>query len=313
MVIVVGGFNSAVDKLADIDSLQPGSVLRLRNVRAEPGGKGLHVALACATLGEPTRLVGLIDPGNLGLFDRVLSSAGVRFVGVPIDQSIRTCLAVRDADGRTTELLEPGPTVSEGVAAALTNRFLDEASAAGVVVLSGSLPAGLRTETYARLIAQVGSNRVLLDTSGEALVAGLGAGPLAVKPNRYEASDVVGFEIDSLETATRAAEMIGGLGPRIVIISLGSDGAVVWSAGHAFAVRPPVMDARNAVGAGDCLLGGFAVGLLRGWSVEECARYAVACGSAKVSRPETGMLRRSDVEALLPAVTITPIRSMRTR
>ena len=32
-------------------------------------------------------------------------------VGVAIDQPIRTCWAIRDAQGRLTELLEPGPLV----------------------------------------------------------------------------------------------------------------------------------------------------------------------------------------------------------
>ena len=64
----------------------------------------------------------------------------------------------------------------------------------------------------------------------------------------------------------------------------------------------------NPVGSGDCLLGGLAVGLARGASAEEALRLGVACGAANAATPETGFVRREDVEALLPRVTATAIR-----
>jgi tagatose 6-phosphate kinase len=308
-VIVVGGFNSAIDKFADTDRVESGSVLRLRNLRAFPGGKGLHVALACATLGEETTLVGLIDDGHRRLFETMLSNAGVVFEGVTIDESIRTCFALRDAEGRTTEMLEPGPTVSDGLAAGLMDGFIVRARSADVAVLSGSLPSGLRVDSYAHLIQAAGSTPVLLDASGDVLAASLNAAPLLVKPNRDEAAQLVGFPIDTVEAAARAAAVIGGRGPRTVVVSLGADGAVMWTAGQTVHLRAPSLEVRNAVGAGDCLLGGFAVGLVRGWPLEECARYGVACGSAKVRHPETGILRAGDVASLLPSITSERITS----
>jgi tagatose 6-phosphate kinase len=303
-VILVGGFNSALDKLADVDRVERGAVLRLRNLRAAPGGKGLHVALACATLGEQTRLVGLIDDSHRALFERVLAPAGVEFVGITIGDSIRTCFALRDAGGRTTELLEPGPTVPEQVAATLMDSFITEAQNADLAVLSGSLPVGLGVDTYARLIRGAGSTRLLVDASGEVLAASLSAAPLLVKPNREEAAQLVGFSVDTWEAASRAAVLIGRRGPTIVVVSLGAQGAFIHTEGRSLRVRAPVLDVTNAVGAGDCLIGGFAVGLVRRWSLEECARFAVACGSAKVRHPQTGILRAADVEALLPTITV---------
>jgi 1-phosphofructokinase family hexose kinase len=293
-VIVVGGFNSSIDKLADIDRLEAGTVMRLRNVRSSPGGKGAHVALACATLGEPATLVGLIDQRHRSDFDRVLSRAGVTFAAIEIAESIRTCLALSDADGRTSELLEPGPLVPPDVAASLGGRFIAESRSADIAVLSGSLPSGVDSETYARLIR----------ASGDLLAASLAARPFAVKPNRDEAARLVGFSVDTCGAASRAAAAIAARGPEIVIVSLGADGAVAHVAGRACRVHAPTVDVRNAVGAGDCLLAGFAVGLVRGWPLEECVRAGVACGSAKAVHPDTGILRAADVDRLLPSVAI---------
>jgi 1-phosphofructokinase family hexose kinase len=306
-VIVVGGFNTALDKLAETDVVEPGAVLRVRNVRTQPGGKGLHVALACAALHVPVTLVGLIDEQNRRLFETTLTRAGVSFVGVTVHEPIRTCLAIHDAQGRTTEFLEPGPDVSPAVAATLHDVFAREADRARVVVLSGSLPPGLPSDTYATLVGAAGGDRVLLDSSGDALREGLSAAPLLVKPSRQEAEQVVGFSIRTLPDAARAAASIGARGPRLVMLSLGAQGAMLWTAGRAVHVAAPEVPVRNAVGAGDCLLGGFAVGLLREWPVDECARYAVACGTAKVMHAETGVMRREDVEHLARSIAVTPL------
>ena len=307
-MIVVGGFNSAIDKLADTDAIEAGKVLRLRNLRLLAGGKGLHVALACGVLREAATLVGVIDDQNRSLFERTLAPHGTRFVGVRIHEPVRTCFALRDASGRTTELLEPSAPVNAGVADALEDAFLSVSRDAHFSVLSGSLPTGLADDTYARLIAKNGSARTLLDASGAALACGVAAAPLLVKPNRDEAAQLVDVSIDTADAGVRAASRIAARGPRIVIVSLGADGAIVWSDGTALHVTAPSVEARNTVGAGDCLLAGFVVGLTRQWTLEACARYAVACGTAKVQHPETGMLRREDVEALLPHVAVHACR-----
>ena len=68
-----------------------------------------------------------------------------------------------------------------------------------------------------------------------------------------------------------------------------------------------MVTAKNTVGAGDCLLGGFLVGLARGWNLETCARYAVACGTAKVMHPETGVLTAADADTVVRSVVLEHI------
>jgi fructose-1-phosphate kinase PfkB-like protein len=93
-----------------------------------------------------------------------------------------------------------------------------------------------------------------------------------------------------------------------VLLSLGADGAIVHEReGTTWVVEAPHIHVRNTVGAGDCLLAGFAVSLLRGDTIDQCARVAVACGSAKSMHPEIGLLQLSDVECLLPAVTVNRV------
>src|SRR5207249_3363651 len=131
-----------------------------------------------AVLAGPVRLVGLIDAAHRALFEEFFGERGVEFHGVPIEGSVRTCLAVRDGAGRVTELLEPGPQVDAQTRQELLASFRALAAAAELSVLSGSLPPGLAASDYATLAAEerAAGRRCAVDTSGEALRLGVACG-----------------------------------------------------------------------------------------------------------------------------------------
>ena len=308
-MIVIAGFNSAVDKWMETDEVRIGGVSRVRGVRAFPGGKGLHVAVAVAELGERAHLVGIVDERHHDLFHDFLRERGVSFTGITVDGELRTCIALRDAEGRFTELLEPGPTVGSSSRDLLTGRFLELARAASFGVLSGSLPCGFPPTTYRDLLTGLAAVRVtsLLDASDETLQLGLEGRPFLVKANRDEASALYGAAVDDPIGAARAAADLASKGIAFAVISLGAEGAVAAFEGHTLHARPPTLVARNVVGAGDCLLAGLAVGLRRGLTPEDSLRLGVACGAAKAQNAETGFMRKADVEALLPKIVLRNI------
>jgi tagatose 6-phosphate kinase len=307
-VITVGGFNTSLDKSMQTDELRVGGVVRVRDVRAWPGGKGAHVALTAAVLGEPVRLVGLIDATHRALFEEFFGERGVEFHGVPIEGSVRTCLAVRDAAGRVTELLEPGPPVDAQTRQELLASFRALAAAAELSVLSGSLPPGLAASDYATLAAEekAAGRRCGVDTSGEPLRRAVDARPFLLKPNRDEAAELLGAPVRGIGDAARAARALGARGVGLPVVSLGAQGAVACGEGRTLFASVAV-EAVNPVGSGDCLLGGMAVALARGASAEEALRLGVACGAANALTAETGVVRREDVEALLSRVTTAEV------
>lgn len=303
-MITVAGFNSAIDRSMVCDQLRAGRVTRVRNVIVRPGGKGLHVALTCGLLGEAVRLVGIVDRAHRVLFERALERVGGRFVGVEIDEPIRTCIAVHDADGEATELLEPGPPIDATRRARLAELVLDGADR-GPVVLSGSLPTEFAPAAYRDLIGALEAmgTRCLLDASGDVLRAGLEARPFLVSPNRAEAEELSGVAIVDGDAARDAARCLIERGASAAAISLGASGVVAaWPDGMC-QLEAPVQQAVNGVGAGDSLVGGVAVGIARGLDLEAALRLGVACGAAAVLHAEPGMLHVDDVERLRPLVS----------
>jgi tagatose 6-phosphate kinase len=308
-VIVIAGFNSAVDKWMETDEVRIGEVLRVRGVRAFPGGKGLHVAAAVAELGERAHLVGIVDYSHHDLFHGFLRERGISFTGFPIEGELRTCIALRDAEGRITELLEPGPKVGSLTRDLLKRRFLELAREASLCVLSGSLPCGFPLPTYRDLLTELATFRVrsMLDASGETLRLGIGGRPFLVKANRDEASALCGTAVDDASAAARATAALASQGIPFAVVSLGAEGAVATFEGQTLHAMPPALIARNVIGAGDCLLAGLAVGLQRGFTPAEALRLGVACGAAKARSLETGFMRMADVETILPKIELKSI------
>lgn len=300
-MITIGGFNTSVDQALDVDPLVLGGVNRVRSTRRFIGGKGVHVALTIAALGEPVQLVGLIDAGHRREFEDFLGTRGVVFHGVEIPGPIRTCLALREPLGaRITEILEPGPAVDAATQGELCDRFVALASASALGVLTGSAPPGFGESAYAELVERLRSKgvRCLVDASGELLRRAVEARPFLVKPNRDEAEALTGQSIDGPSAAASFARKLSRTGIDVVITSLGAKGAVAASeagAVHAWVETP---GAAYPVGSGDCLLGGVAVGFAHGCSVLDTLRLGVACGAANTLTPETGYVRPEDVESL---------------
>jgi 1-phosphofructokinase family hexose kinase len=303
-VITVGGFNTSIDKTMEMAELTSGAVNRASSVRAYAGGKGLHVARAIGTLGEPATLVGVIDAAHRAFFEGALSPLGVSFDGIEVG-SVRTCLAIREAGGtRVTEILEPGPEVDEALQRAVCDAFLSSAKGSDLAVLSGSVPTGFGDDLYARLAGALreAGVRCLVDASGALLRAAAGARPFLVKPNREELEALVGDRIDGVAAAAEAARRLCARGIEMVVVSLGAEGALLASGGRVCHAVAPPQPAGNTVGSGDCLLGGIAVGLARRLAHDEVLRLGVACGTANTMSLEHGYVRREHVDAVLPRV-----------
>jgi ribokinase len=81
------------------------------------------------------------------------------------------------------------------------------------------------------------------------------------------------------------AEGLLALGPELVVITLGAEGAVARPANGPILVQPAFpVPAVDSLGAGDAFAAGLAVGLAEGRPLGESLRRAAACGACVVRR-----------------------------
>jgi ribokinase len=103
-------------------------------------------------------------------------------------------------------------------------------------------------------------------------------------PNEGEAGRLSGVEVTGLETARTAGERLVERGARVVIITLGSEGALVC--GGESAVHYPAfpVTAVDTTAAGDAFSGALAAGLAAGGTLEQALPLANAAAALACTR-----------------------------
>lgn len=293
--------NPSVDHTLEVDRLVRGEVLRVSATRAQAGGKGVNVARALRGAGVPTRAV--LPVGGGGGAELVTLLGDLPCVTVPIAGETRANVAVTEADGTTTKLNAPGPTLTPGETDALLAALEDElAKRPAWVVASGSLPAGAPDDLYVRVCELAASYGVALalDTSGKPLEAAARAGSVSLlKPNHEELAGLIGRDLTTVEDVVGAAREVLGWGNGSALVTLGGHGAILVDPENTWWARGPEVRTRSTVGAGDCSLAGF---LSAEESPVQRLRHAVAWGTAAVSLPGTTVPTPEDVAS--DAITV---------
>jgi 1-phosphofructokinase len=304
--------NPAIDQTITLDGLAPGSVNVARTVTSNPGGKGVNVASCLADFGEPVLATGLLGKNNSTAFVELFEHKGIRdcFIRVPGDTRVNIKLA--DVEhGETTDINLPGIRVEQATLEALLEQFDYFTDAGRYVVLAGSLPEGLPTDSYARLVAQLNRHGalVLLDTSGAPLEAALAAPrealPACIKPNRHELEQWAGRALPALADVLAAARELQRRGIEKVVVSLGAEGALFVDTERALLAALPAVNAVSTVGAGDALVAGLVAAWRAGAGLDETARLAVAFAVAKLGQIGPHLPEPERVRQLARDVSLT--------
>lgn len=292
--------NPAIDVRYGMSQFQLHGTNRTNAPHRTAGGKGLNVTRVITQLGEPVMATGILGGEAGEWITSTLAKDGIRQNFYRVSGNTRTCLAFLH-DGKQTEVLESGPHVSleewEGFKQHVAT-LLPEVS---LVVMSGSLPKGVPMSAYRELIELAGKyeKKVILDTSGEALREGLSAHPLLVKPNEEE--------LNSLDPTAPIEHTLNQIGDMSgwVIHSKGKRGADAIVHGQRYVIDVPNVAAVNAVGSGDAMIAGLAVGMVRRQSVEETLRLGSATGTLNALEEGTGSINCAHLENMLNQIRVT--------
>lgn len=306
-MIVTLTLNAAVDKAYQIaGTVQPGTVMRVTVCRNTAGGKGLNVARVAKLCGEEVVASGLAGGHTGNLLEQLAKRDGLSGRFVHINAETRCCINVLDERHQSTEFLEPGDEVDGQELERFQKELEEICKDADVVTMSGSVPKGVKRDIYKDLTRTLKSwgKRVILDTSGNLLKAGIEAAPDMIKPNQEELGMLLGRPVTTLEEAKAAAWELHQAGIGQVVVSLGKDGALMVCGQGIYHGRPPKIAAVNTVGCGDSMVAAFAVAMHRGYSSEESLKYAVAVSAANALSDKTGYFEQGELEKIYPRVKI---------
>ncbi len=278
--------NPALDLTVRLPRLEPGEVNRSETMLTHAAGKGVNVAQVLADLGHQVTVGGFLGEDNPQAFEALIARRGFADAFIRVPGETRSNIKIAERDGRVTDINAPGPLVSEQAQQALLDQLAWIAPGHDAVVVAGSLPRGVSPQWLQNLLEHLKSLglKVALDTSGEALRAGLNAGPWLIKPNTEELAEALDCPTDSVAQQAQAAERLHVQGVQHVVVSHGADGVNWFSPNAALHATPPKVGVASTVGAGDSLLAGMLHGLLSVEAPEQTLRRATAIAAMAVTQ-----------------------------
>ncbi len=301
-ILVVGSVN--LDHVATVETLpDPGETVLARGYQEFSGGKGGNQAITAARLGQAVAIVGLSgDDAAAELVRTTLEHEGVDVTWLKADPAQSTGRALVVVDSAA----ENSIVVVGGANAQLSPQHIDGATDlvrdAAVVVAQLEIPldtvlAAARLSLGVFILNAAPAHHLkdeLLDL----------VDVLVVNEGEFEA--VAGFAAAPDEaTASRLTDSaLHGS----VVVTLGAEGALVWSAGRLSSVAAPTVTVVDTTGAGDTFVGALADALARGQPLLDAARWAVHAASLSTASlgATTAMPTRDQVLASLAASSTEP-------
>ncbi|MDR2740917.1 MAG: 1-phosphofructokinase [Treponema sp.] len=315
-MIITVTLNPALDKTARVDVVRANALNRLRDVTMDAGGKGVNVSAMIRALGGESIAVGFSGGGAGEELQSLIAQKGLKSDFVHIAAVTRTNLKVVADNGALTEFNEPGPEIQPGEWAEMEQKLSGYGTEGNIVVLSGSLPAGLGKDTYKKISAMLrrAGAAVFLDADGEALKYALDSCleeiPDYIKPNRYELLQYFGIPDDDGVRETKLAELCRTLldkGVKLTALSMGEAGAVFVTREGIWRSPAPPVQVRSTVGAGDSMAGALVCGFEQDLPEEQCFALAMAASAGACTTEGTNPPSRALVDALLTQTRVEKI------
>lgn len=306
--------NPCIDKTIFIPEFKPGDRVRSNKYTQISGGKGNNVARVLANLGF--RAVALLWVGGYTgkhVVKMLKENDKVKCFPVWTEMPTRTITTIlEERYGRQTAFFEPGPLISQQEYDCFVQTFNKVISCykIPIVILSGTVPDPKVAFLYRDLIKT--SNRhgikVILDSYGNEFSEGIKSNPYMVKPNVEELSKFLNTDLKDINSRIEAIRYLHKSHKiPLVVLSMGQEGALVCLENTYLHIFPPKIKEINPVGSGDALVAGFAVGLYKGFSIEDTGRFGVALGTANAMMWDIGKFSISDLTNIYEQIKIYKI------
>ena len=297
--------NTAVDMNIFSDTLRPAAVNRTRHTEYCPNGKGVNVSRVLDHFGVSSHILGIFG-GFTGRYivDEIRQS-GIAISPVWIDEPTRINVFIHDG-AQEYKLVNPGSLIDKNGQQAILQQ-LAALRSGDFLVISGSLPPGIESSFYPRIIGlcQQKGCEVILDISHSSLRELLELKPLLIKPNDDELAEIFGLHVDTPQAIADALEELHRLGARNVLLTLGARG-MIFSDGHQKLFCPaPEVELVSSACAGDAALGAFLSLWLAGSPIPDALTLASATGADVAASAGLGQLAR--IEQLRPQLQVVTL------
>lgn len=282
-ILIVGSSNT--DMVIKTHSFPaPGETILGGRFLMNAGGKGANQAVAAARMAGLVTFVGKIGNDIFGKQAvRQLKEEGINvdFVVTDTDNPSGVALITVDNKGENSIVVAPG---SNGT---LSTLDFDNAMAsfdeADYVLMQLEIP--IPTVEYIAQLAALKQKKVILNPAPAAKLSDeLLKNLYIITPNETEAELLTGIKVVDEPSALRAATFLHDKGVEMVVITMGSAGALVLANGQHQIIPAARVVAVDTTAAGDTFNGALVVALSEGKTIQQSVAFANKAAAISVTR-----------------------------
>lgn len=298
-IVVVGSCNT--DMVIKADRLPiPGETILGGTFFMNPGGKGANQAVAASRMGGKVTLISKTGNDVFGKQSVMLYAAeNIKTDYIFSDPKHPSGVALITVDSNGENCI----VVASGANASLCPSDIDTATkeieSSDLILMQLEIP--IDTVEYVAELANKNGIKVILNPApARALSNNLLKHLYVIIPNKSEAEILSGIKVTDIESAKQAADIISAKGVDIVVITLGSQGALIKEYSEYHFVEAFKVDALDTTAAGDTFCGAFCVGLAEGKSILDAVNLAARAAAITVTRmgAQASIPYRSELSSL---------------
>lgn len=298
--------NPALDRTIWIDRIREDVSNRILEEQSYAGGKSVDVSKVLKNFDIDNIALGFVGGFAGRELEGRLLNEGIQSDFVHVSGETRTNIIIHEKEtNRQLAFNARGPVVQPHELMQLIE-MVQNLKDPEIVAIGGSLPPGVTPEIYRKIITQAKrlKAKVVLDVDRSALKVGIQAQPDIIKPNIHELSELVGRELNEIDSIREAAREIHGSGIDTVLVSMGAKGILMVKENLECLAVPPSVPIRNTIGAGDSAVAGFIFGIVKGKDPKRALMYAAASGTSTTLSVGTALCQKEDFEKILPQVKL---------
>ncbi len=282
-IAVIGSSNTdMVIKTSKLPS--PGETILGGDFFMNAGGKGANQAVAAARLGGNVSLIARTGDDVFGrqakkIFD--IDKIDTDYMLTDPDHPSGVALITVDAQGENCIVVAPG--ANNYLSKADIEIALEEILRSEIILMQLEIP--VETVSYVAEIAHEAGIKVILNPAPAARISDELLSMLyMITPNETEAELISGIPVHDVESAAIAARNLYQRGVNVVIITLGSKGALLYSGENEIIIPVQKVEAIDTTAAGDVFNGAIAVAISEGLALDKAVEFACKAASISVTR-----------------------------
>jgi ribokinase len=282
-IVVVGSCNT--DMVIKADRLPvPGETILGGTFFMNPGGKGANQAVAAARMGGVVTLISKTGNDVFGKQSVMLyNSESIKTDFIFSDPKHPSGVAMITVDSNGENCIVVASGANAFLSPADMNKARAEIESSDLILMQLEIP--IETVEYVAEMASKKEIKVILNPApAQALSEQLLKNLYIIIPNKSEAEILSGIKVTDVKSARKAAAIISAKGVDIVVITLGSQGALIKEHDEYHFVEAYKVETIDTTAAGDTFCGSVCVGLSEGKSILDSVKMAARAAALTVTR-----------------------------